>query len=382
MSIGLFDLDMDKYCPVPFNLELMKLSSYYKKKREIVTLSPAFSPNMYSQFIVRKDYYDGTFPKELLSEDNITYGGFAFSNNKYIPLDLNIEKQRPDLLLYEKIQDKFQTNNRTKALFRVMSRAQHIRLSLDGENLWDQFPKQLDQNINPTHLFLHDYNLQAIKDSDLAVREIIDNRKRKNELFLCMKFPVIVDNINDLIKWCSFPSSGEFFSLRYENFFEDEELVELLRRGVINNTLRKIEYNITKNCKDENDFIKNKLLKIYYQITFFRMFRVRISLIYDNDFFIHKEWERLIKFFNCYINTAGVSNEVYRTFLNKDSLYSFAFHIKEESSFEKDIFTKQEVRDLFNLVRENNYEVFEAFYNCHSVKLVGGTLVNESSRNS
>ena len=82
MSIGLFDLDMEKYCPVPFNLELMKLSSYYKKKREIVSLSPAFCPAMYTQFIVRKDYYDGSFPKELLSEDNNRFSiNFLFDFN-------------------------------------------------------------------------------------------------------------------------------------------------------------------------------------------------------------------------------------------------------------------------------------------------------------
>lgn len=381
MSIGLFDLDMEKYCPVPFNLELMKLSSYYKKKREIVSLSPSFSPTMYTQFIVRKDYYDGTFPKELLSEDNITYGGFAFSQNKYIPLDPAIERQKPDVLLYEKIRDKFCVDNRTKALFSVMSRAQHIRLSLDEKTLWENFPKQLDSNLNPSHLFLHDYNLQAIKDSDLAIKEIIKNRKRKKELFLCMKFPVVVDNIKDLEKWCSFPSSGDFFSLKYSNLFEDEELISLIQRRLINNTLRKIEYNITNFCIDENDFINNYLLKIYYQIIFFRMNQIKILLTYDHDFFVHKEWERLIEFLNCYINTAAYNRTGHFDDLNKyDSLYSFAFNIKEESSYKKNIFLKQEVRDLFNLVRINNYEVFEAFYNCHSVKLKGGVLVNESSR--
>ena len=380
MSVGLFDLDMEKYCPVPFNLELMKLSSYYKKKQEIVSLSPAFSPNMYTQFIVRKDYYDGSFPKELLSEDNISYGGLAFSHNKYIPLDEAVERQKPDVLLYEKIRDKFQVNNRMKALFSVMSRAQHLRLSLDEKTLWEQFSKQLDDTLNPTHLFLHDYNLQAIKDSDLAIREIINQRKRKKELFLCMKFPVKVDNVKDLERWCSFPSSGDFFSLRYCGLFNDEELYELLLRGLINNTLRKIEYDVTKNCKDEKDFIDNYLLKIYHQVIFFRMFKIKILLIYDNDFFVRKEWERLIQFFNCYINTAATYSANDFDLRNKyDSLYSFAFHIKEQSEFNKDIFLKQEVRDLFNLVRENNYEVFKEFYDCHSVILKGGKFINASS---
>ena len=44
MSVGLYDMDMATYTLVPFNLELMKLSAYYKKKREVVILSPIFTP--------------------------------------------------------------------------------------------------------------------------------------------------------------------------------------------------------------------------------------------------------------------------------------------------------------------------------------------------
>jgi hypothetical protein len=31
MSIGLYDVDMNTYKLVPFNLELMKIAAYYKK---------------------------------------------------------------------------------------------------------------------------------------------------------------------------------------------------------------------------------------------------------------------------------------------------------------------------------------------------------------
>ena len=57
MSYGLYDGDLQFYPQVPFfNLELMKLSTYYKRKRELVTLSTNFKPQMYSHFIVRQDY--------------------------------------------------------------------------------------------------------------------------------------------------------------------------------------------------------------------------------------------------------------------------------------------------------------------------------------
>ena len=77
MSIGLFDLDMAEYVYVPFNLELMKIGDYYKKKGEVVVLSPIFSPFRHSLFYLRKDIDDGKYP-ELAKYKNIIYGGYAF----------------------------------------------------------------------------------------------------------------------------------------------------------------------------------------------------------------------------------------------------------------------------------------------------------------
>ena len=76
MSYGLYDADLPYY-PIPFyNLELMKLSSYYKHKREIVGLSPDFSPNKYNNFIVRQDFYNPY--ANHYSVENVEYGGRAF----------------------------------------------------------------------------------------------------------------------------------------------------------------------------------------------------------------------------------------------------------------------------------------------------------------
>ena len=65
MSIGIMDADMATYTLVPFNLEVMKLSAYYKRKGEIVVLSPHFTPERNTKFIYRKDYNDGDFPLAL-----------------------------------------------------------------------------------------------------------------------------------------------------------------------------------------------------------------------------------------------------------------------------------------------------------------------------
>ena len=86
MSVGMHDMDMATYTLVPFNLELMKLSAYYKKKREVVILSPSFTPERHQKFILRKDFDDGNFPIGLEKVPNLEYGGHAFSNGRYRPL--------------------------------------------------------------------------------------------------------------------------------------------------------------------------------------------------------------------------------------------------------------------------------------------------------
>lgn len=83
MSVGIMDADLAKYTLVPFNLEAMKISTYYKKKGEIVVLSPSFTPERHQKFFYRKDYNDGEFPIGLTRSPNVEYGGLAFSNNIY-----------------------------------------------------------------------------------------------------------------------------------------------------------------------------------------------------------------------------------------------------------------------------------------------------------
>ena len=79
----------------------MKLSAYYKKKGEIVVLSPQFTPEKNTKFIFRKDYDDGCFPTNLTAP-NVEYGGLAFSNNVYEPLPPEIEIMKPDTSIYTK----------------------------------------------------------------------------------------------------------------------------------------------------------------------------------------------------------------------------------------------------------------------------------------
>ena len=376
MSIGLYDLDMRTYVQVPINLELAKLSTYYKKKREIVTISPSFQPSRFSKFIIRKDYDDGNYPKNLLKYSNIEYGGYAFSNDKYAPLPLEIETQQPDLTIYERYRQVFGKNKEYERAFQTMIGAEHFRLSLDGKTVWKDFKKQLKNPDEIYTMFVHDKNLNEIEGAYEALKELADANKGLTKGYLAMKFPVIVDNAADLLKWCYFKPTRNYFSLQYNGIIDDATLVEFSKYKWGKSFARQLDYIVTAGYKDEADFVANGLSKIFKQITFLRMQRIKISLKYEDNFFLDPKWERLLRLFECYNNTAqGLEDQYFKITMKYDSLYSFCCSIKEQPLFKKDIFGKQEVRELFQFVREKNYEVFCDFYDCHLVTLKDGEFV-------
>lgn len=375
MSVGLWDADKTKYPTAPLNLELMKLSTYYKNKREIVNLSPELDPGKYTKFLIRKDYNDGEFFSELVDYNNVEYGGYAYTNDEYFPLDPDIEKQKPDIYIYERMRHKMGPEKYLVAAFETMMRAQHARLSLDGKTIWKNYEKQLDINPKTCVLFLHDKNLQNIEGVQEVIKDIMERMpsnvaSRK----LAMKFPVIVDNIQDLKSWLCFGSSLHYYSLQYSGLMDDEELYELLMSEDYQTSPKKIDYIVTTSASDEDDFIENYVLKIFYQALFFRMRKLKISLKYEQDFFVDKRWERLLDLFNAFINATVVLPQAhFNRVIKYDSLYSFVCSFDEKARF-RHPFTKEDARQLFSFVRERHYELFRQFYDCHTVKLIGGNF--------
>ena len=113
------------------------------------------------------------------------------------------------------------------------------------------------------------------------------------------------------------------------------------------------------------------------------MNRARILLKYDNGFFIDKRWERLIQLFNCFLSvTLALRKEHFNRVIKFDSLYSFCRSLDDDVRTDsRHTFNKQEARELFTLVRETNYDVFKAFYESHTVKLIGGNFENDAGTN-
>lgn len=379
MSIGLYDADMAEYTHVPFNLELMKLAQYYKRKREIVVLSPAFSPERHSTFIYRKDYYDGIFPPHLTRTSNVQYGGLAFTNNKHIPLPLEIEQCAPDTSIYEKYRKQFGSSFPYKKSFNVLEKAEHLRLSLDGQNIWENYEKQLKDSTAKV-LFFHDYNLNNIENSYEEIKRLATRDTTRAEKVIGFKFPIIANNDEELLKWNSFKKTNHFSTLGYNGVVSDETFFTYIMNSS-QSAAAQFEYYITRNNLTEFEVL-NCLPNLYRQLTFARFHHKRVSLKYDTNFFTDKTWEKVIDLINIYHGSLfHFNNSIFEKKKKYETMYNFAYMYNEHPLFPNMKFTKREMRELFQFVRERDYELFTLFYECAMVQLKGGVFVNERLRN-
>lgn len=372
MIIGLYDADMAKYTYTCFNLELMKIAAYYKKRREIVILSPLFTPNKFTKIFYRKDYYDGIFEKELHNFNNVEYGGYAFGE-KYLPLLKDIEQMRPDSSIYENFRKKYCNNSQHLKNFTSLTRGEHFRLSQDGIHIWNDFEKQILMQNSTRIIINHDYNLNQIIDSDIAIKEIISHSQRKNnEVSLGNKFPIQVSTYKELNKWLQIPAAFSLFLLQYNGIIEDEYFYELVETK-LNTHLSQFNYNVCIDDFNEKEFIQYKLPQLFYQMIYNKMNRGRIQISYNEASFKNKELATVLRLFNAYsISTLKLEEKQFQRGLKYDSLYSYASHLKEKRFNYKGRISKEDAREAFKFIQENNYELFKQFYEVHTVNLKGG----------
>lgn len=377
--IGLYDFDMAKYIHVPFNLELMKLSSYYKHNNQIVAMAGEIDAEKYTKIIVRKDYQDGDFPKDFLYP-NVEVGGFALSDGQYIPFDESIERSQPDLYIYNRYKPLFCTMKSMELIWRAMCNACHMRLSLDGKNLWPRATDYFDKHYDS--IFIHDYDLNQVKDAEILITDLV--KCATHPIYFGNKFPIQTYNVKDLFKWTNWLISNSNFALQYNGLLEDEPFCQLLYITRGTSLLPQFNYNITYGCTDEHDFIINRLPQIFLQVTFSRINQRRISLKYEDHFFIHPELELLVKLLNSYAASAVFIKDpiVLKVVRECDTLFSYARSLNKWALLGYTYYNLEEIRNVFNFIRAENYELFTQFYELSKVELKGGKLVNVTSRYS
>lgn len=369
MSIGVMDADLVQYTLVPFNLEIMKISSYFKRQGELVVFSPDFSVDKHQKFYYRKDYNDGIFPSNLL-QSGAEYGGLAFSNNKYIQMPLDFEMSRADPSIYSKMKIKFK-DNREKRIFDGLTDCEHIRLSLDNKTIWADYGCQFKNIRTAKRLMLHDYDLGSIPGSFEEVKRIMSRARTDGwATKLGMKFPVQVSDGQSLLNWSSLNSDGTFYSLQYNGVIEDEPFMEWITKTKGKVVFNQIDYYVTRGDYTEDEFIYELLPRLLRQILISRSFHIFFSLKYDKGFFSDPRWEQVLRLFNFYHNSLKCTNlATYFKRISCDTLFDFAKACKEQNKFYGDFISKSEIREIFTFVREKNRSLFDDFYNCTAKKL-------------
>ena len=337
-----------------FNLELMKLATYYKQRNDLVKLAPVLEPERYTKFFFRKDWDDGNYSKKIF-EKNVSYGWYAFNTN-YFPLSEEIEVTAPDTYIYEPYR-KFFVTSQGNELFSSMQNAAHVRLSLDNKTVWPRFHESFLLKPSTKILFFHDYDLNKIENSKEVVEEIYkENISKGNRRWIGMKFPVQVSNTEDFSYWMGLQGALHYFSIQYNGMLNKDSFQILLNAPT--KQTKNLDCIVTSGCSSENEFLLNRLPIIFKQLLNSQIRYKRISLKYGDGFFSDPKWEHLLQLLNDY-NSAIIGHQ------NKINPITFHGYIKSLYSNKWQIrarFSRSYVIDLFQFVRERNYEVFKMFY--------------------
>lgn len=375
-TILIYDSDFFHYPSVLPNLECAKYSAWRKKHKDITVFNPNLDPSMYTKVFYRKEYDDGQYD-QVLQLQNIEYGGRAFSNT-YRPFPIEMEHILPDFDIYKKYSSYFGAGVSKQEEFKTILYATHVRLSLDGKTL-EPFPYERLQPYHP-NIILHDYNLERVPNVLELLQDVSRRRPSGLPYRIGNKYPINIYNYKDLCDWFSLPPMGSCFYIQYNGAFTDEEIIELCEKPIIG--LRQMMYNPAYGCSDEHDFIKRILPNFYKQMLFLRSKKLKILLNIDTDFFKTKELLNLMKLISCYY---GKTNLEY-VMPYKQTLYGYCAWKRrpyiEVLPWLKVSVTQQEMRESFQFMRKENYEVFDMFYSIPNVVVQGGKLVNEWSRNS
>ena len=364
MSVGILDADLYQHGAVPFNLDIMKLSSYHKKNREIVSLTPFFCPEKYSKYEVRKDICDNDFRGFDLSDPRVRYGGLGFSAGRYVPMDMEIEKNIPDVAIYNKM-GKYYLGAENKRLFDMMLNSKHIRLSLDGKNIWDDCLKYTNTPEKYHSLFIHDIDIVAIE----GARRFLDDNIPSNSVHIESKFPIVTTTDKEFIDWFTMPNLGACNTIQHYGLLPDSSILEIINQPAAR--AERIEYFVVDYNTDTQDFVLNKLPVVLKQAVFLWNHQRKISLKYTVGVLPKKEIERFLELVDIYIKYSHLLRF-------EKTLYDFIklLNWRANKGLSNFGFSIWELREIMTYIRDNSPETFDLCYSLSNTIYKGDRIEN------
>lgn len=293
MNIGLFDQDLQNLGLCAPNIQLMKLATYYKQRRNLVGFMPTLGPDYYSQYYYFQDY-PGKTNIDVLSNKNCIAGGYELIHG-YKKLPLEIEKCIPDTSIYLPHYQKLSSDYDKKIGTRLM-KIEHMMLSLDGTTIWKDYPTQFKNHGKSRAIMFHDKDLNKINGSYNEIQKILEYRLDNNLTSIAVKYPIKVYNVEELIKWCNLRTTSHLFLLEI-NFFLDTKY----NWQAFNLTNKNITYRIDSFCNNQREFINKCLPDMCRQVMNFSRKWNEVLLTYTPGFFKDKRMIKLIMDFNSYL---------------------------------------------------------------------------------
>ena len=200
MDIGLIDYDALLY-PENFfpNIDIMKLSNYYKKERHITSLIlNTNNLERYTKIFFRKENDDGVYPSKVLLRENCEYGGEAFSNNLYQSISKEVDNAAPDLNIYNTyFRNILRKQPNYEEKIKNFEKASYVRFSSNNVDC-DLDCKKGIIGAPSGYVYIYDPKVLELKEAPGLLDKIVPSRNSR----VLFTAPRSTQNISSLYNWC------------------------------------------------------------------------------------------------------------------------------------------------------------------------------------
>lgn len=338
--------------PTVFSLELMKLAHYHKThQKDIFKMAYEFNSEAFDKVYISKDYEDFLYPDYIMTDPKSEYVGLAISGGLYHPFPPEIESRPADTSIYDGMFKYYKKARDGKKLFNNMINACHLRVSLDGTTIDDNWSSQLIPATGRVrHVILHDRDVGKIKDSYTFVQSLA-NYYGKRQTRLGFKFPVIITDDKSALAWGSLTKSPGLSNLHFYNLISDAALES------ISIFKQQFTYVINNEYWTKERFLK-EIPHILLQGMYLSKWAIPLLLKIEDDFKIDDEWRQVVSIFNDYMKSCcQYRNELVFSWFT----YCKYCYLGLQREEKVDLFTylKEEAPEFFNLIYNVEYVTFE-----------------------
>ena len=218
------------------------------------------------------------------------------------------------------------------------------------------------RNQNCFGVIFHDYNLAEIDGAFELIRDNLNSLiAHAGGRRIGSKFPIVTTNEQDFINWYSLPAMGAYYYLQYDGIITPNIIpyIEKLHQP------EQVVINVTANTIYEQ-FISQDIITLFKSILDLRRVGIVFPLTYDKGFFADSRWVDVIDLI-CRFNNRFIyerNNQDYFTRVAPyETLYSYVKKfVDDEKTYGYTTRRKDKYSNLFQFVRENNYDLFKLFY--------------------